>query len=91
MKKTSVDKFLYGSNMSESEQIKMWQDQNAFEIKKTFGITPNQLQSKMDIDARQKVMESVKGHLKYIVEDRKSIQGNKKLLEKPDITDEYKS
>jgi len=31
MKKTSVDKFLYGSNMSESEKIKMWQDQHAFE------------------------------------------------------------
>ena len=56
MKKTSVDKFLYGSNMSESEKIKMWQDQHAFEIKNTLGVTPYQLQSKMDVDARNKVM-----------------------------------
>ncbi len=90
MKKTSVDKFLYGSNMSESEKIKMWQDQHVFEIKNTFGITPNQLQSKMDIDAKHKVMKSVKGHLEYISKDRDSIIRNKKQLEKPDLTEEDK-
>jgi len=91
MKKTSVDKFLYGSNMSESEKIKMWQDQHAFEIKNTFGITPNQLQNKMDIDAKHKVMKSVKGHLEYISKDRDSIIRNKEKLEKPDITQEDKA
>ena len=90
MKKTSVDKFLYGSNMSESEKIKMWQDQHAFEIKNTFGMTPNELQSKMDIDARNKVMKSVKVQLKYISEDKESIIRNKEKLEKPDLPEEDK-
>ena len=90
MKKTSVDKFIYGSNMSESEKIKMWQDQHAFEIKNTFGITPNQLQSKMDNEAVQKVMKCVKGHLKYIVEDRDKLKKVNEDLEKPDLTEEKK-
>ena len=87
---TSVDKFLHGSNMSESEQIKMWQDQHAFEIKNTFGMTPDKLQNKMDIDAKHKVMKCVKDHLEYIVKDRDSIIRNKKQLEKPDLTEEDK-
>jgi arsenate reductase-like glutaredoxin family protein len=90
MKKTSVDKFLYGSNMSESEKIKMWQDQHAFEIKNTFGMTPDKLQSKMNDEAVQKVMKCVKGHLEYISKDRDSIIRNKKQLEKPDLTEEDK-
>ena len=68
----------------------MWQDQHAFEIKKTLGVTPDQLQSKMDFDARNKVMESVKVHLKYISKDRDSIIRNKKQLEKPDLKEEDK-
>jgi len=91
MKKTSVDKFLYGSNMSESEKIKMWQDQHAFEIKNTFGMTPDKLQNKMDIDAKHKVMKCVKGHLEYISKDRDSIIRNKEKLENPDITQEDKA
>jgi len=91
MKKTSVDKFLYGSNMSESEKIKMWQDQHAFEIKNTFGMTPDKLQNKMDIDAKNKVMKSVKSHLEYILKDREFIIRNKEKLEKPDITQEDKA
>jgi len=90
MKKTSVDKFLYGSNMSESEKIKMWQDQHAFEIKNTFGMTPDKLQDKMDIDAKHKVMKCVKEHLEYIKQDRDKLKDVKAELEKPDLTEEKK-
>ena len=106
MKKTSVDKFLhgsnasvdkflhgsstYGSNMSDSEKIKMWQDQHAFQIKNTLGITPNELQSKMDNDARNKVMKTVKVQLKYIVKDRDKLKKVNEDLEKPDLTEEKK-
>lgn len=90
MKKTSVDNFLYGSNMSESEKIKMWQDQHAFEIKNTFGMTPDKLQNKMDIDAKHKVMKCVKEHLEYIKQDRDKLKDVKAELEKPDLTEEKK-
>lgn len=68
----------------------MWQDQHAFEIKNTLGVTPDQLQSKMDVDARNKVMESVKDHLKYIKDDRDKLKYVKAELEKPDLPEEKK-
>lgn len=77
--------------MSESEKIKMWQDQHAFEIKNTFGMTPDKLQFKMNDEARNKVMKSVRFQLEYIKDDRDKLKYVKAELEKPDLTEEKKA